>query len=146
MNESYTSGTSYLDGETPTENYYNKKRRKTRGCFVSNTGEMLNIIDIQVNCSYLSETTNLALIEGLSLGIPSVVTNIGGNSQIVKDNVNGFIVPIQDPEKMAESIYLITKDSARFEQMKKEAKRIFEEEFNSKVFAQKIEEIYDKLT
>ena len=42
VNESYTSGTSYLDGETPTENYYNKKRRKTRGCFVSNTGETIN--------------------------------------------------------------------------------------------------------
>lgn len=42
VNEAYTSGTSYLDGETPTENYYNKKRRKTRGCFVSNTGEIIN--------------------------------------------------------------------------------------------------------
>ncbi|SDW45920.1 putative transposase [Lachnospiraceae bacterium KHCPX20] len=42
VNEAYTSGTSYLDGELPTENYYNKKRRKTRGCFVSNTGEIIN--------------------------------------------------------------------------------------------------------
>ena len=42
VNEAYTSGTSYLDGESPTVNYYNKKRRKTRGCFVSNTGEIIN--------------------------------------------------------------------------------------------------------
>ncbi len=110
--------------------------------FIKDTGEILNIVDVQVNCSYLSETTNLALIEGLSLGIPSVVTNIGGNSQIVKDNVNGFVVPIQDPEKMAECIYIITKDPERFEQMKKSAKRIYEEEFNSKVFVENIENVY----
>ncbi|MBR6253294.1 MAG: glycosyltransferase [Clostridia bacterium] len=113
--------------------------------FITNTEEMLNIVDIQVNCSYLSETTNLALIEGLSLGIPSVATNIGGNSQIVKDNVNGYVVPIQDPEKMAESIYLITKDPERYSQMKNEAKRIFEEEFNSKVFAKNIEKVYERI-
>lgn len=42
VNEAYTSGTSYLDGEKPTEYYYNKSRRKTRGCFKSNTGEIIN--------------------------------------------------------------------------------------------------------
>lgn len=32
-NESYTSGTSYLDGETPTKENYNKDRRIQRGLF-----------------------------------------------------------------------------------------------------------------
>lgn len=35
--------------------------------FISEVEKMLNIIDIQVNASYLSETTNLALLEGMSL-------------------------------------------------------------------------------
>lgn len=33
VDEAYTSGTSYLDEELPTEEYYNKKRRKNRGLF-----------------------------------------------------------------------------------------------------------------
>ena len=40
--ESYTSGTSFLDGEPPTREFYNKKRRKYRGLFVSNDGIQLN--------------------------------------------------------------------------------------------------------
>ena len=42
VNEAYTSGTSYLDGEMPTKDNYNKSRRKTRGCFRSNSGELIN--------------------------------------------------------------------------------------------------------
>jgi len=34
--ESYTSGTSFLDNELPEKAYYNKKRRVKRGLFVSN--------------------------------------------------------------------------------------------------------------
>ena len=47
--ESYTSGTSFIDGEQPTKENYNKSRRKKRGLFVSNDG---NIINADVNGSY----------------------------------------------------------------------------------------------
>ena len=40
--ESYTSGTSFLDGEKPVKTCYDKSRRKYRGLFVSNTGIKIN--------------------------------------------------------------------------------------------------------
>ncbi len=40
--ESYTSGTSYLDNEAPTKENYNKSRRISRGLFLSNTGTSIN--------------------------------------------------------------------------------------------------------
>lgn len=40
--ESYTSGTSFLDNELPEKAYYNKKRRIERGLFVSNNGIKIN--------------------------------------------------------------------------------------------------------
>ena len=42
VEESYTSGTSFLDREPPTKDHYNKKRRVKRGMFVSEQGEMIN--------------------------------------------------------------------------------------------------------
>ena len=39
---SYTSGTSFLDGEKPAKACYDKSRRKYRGLFVSNTGIKIN--------------------------------------------------------------------------------------------------------
>ncbi|MDD4779119.1 MAG: transposase [Tissierellia bacterium] len=40
--ESYTSGTSFLDGELPIKENYDKSRRITRGLFKSNGGELIN--------------------------------------------------------------------------------------------------------
>lgn len=40
--ESYTSGTSFIDNELPIEENYNKSRRVYRGLFKSNTGKLIN--------------------------------------------------------------------------------------------------------
>lgn len=42
VEESYTSGTSFLDNELPTKENYNKSRRKHRGLFKSNNGILIN--------------------------------------------------------------------------------------------------------
>lgn len=47
--ESYTSGTSFLDNELPIKMNYNKSRRKHRGLFISNGGIKINA---DVNGSY----------------------------------------------------------------------------------------------
>ena len=47
--ESYTSGTSFLDNEQPNTAFYNKSRRKYRGLFISNNGTKINA---DVNASY----------------------------------------------------------------------------------------------
>ena len=40
--ESYTSGTSFIDNELPTKENYNKSRRVYRGLFKSNSGTLIN--------------------------------------------------------------------------------------------------------
>ena len=40
--ESYTSGTSFLDGELPTKDNYDKRRRVHRGLFIANDGTRIN--------------------------------------------------------------------------------------------------------
>ena len=49
VEESYTSGTSFLDDELPTKEFYNKERRKFRGLFISNG---LKRINADVNASF----------------------------------------------------------------------------------------------
>lgn len=49
VEESYTSGTSFLDLEEPIKANYNKSRRIYRGLFKSNTGKLINS---DVNSSY----------------------------------------------------------------------------------------------
>ena len=47
--ESYTSGTSFIDGESPTKSNYNKDRRIYRGLFKSEKGVLINA---DVNAAY----------------------------------------------------------------------------------------------
>lgn len=49
VEESYTSGTSFLDNELPTKEFYNKDRRKFRGLFLSNNSKIINA---DVNASF----------------------------------------------------------------------------------------------
>ena len=49
VNESYTSGTSFLDNELPTKEFYDNSRRKHRGLFISNDSKRINA---DVNASF----------------------------------------------------------------------------------------------
>ena len=49
VNESYTSGTSFLDNELPTKEFYDNSRRKYRGLFLSNNSRRINA---DVNASF----------------------------------------------------------------------------------------------
>jgi len=51
----------------------------------------------------------LSILEAMACGLPSVVTNVGGNSEAVADHIHGLVVPPGSPEAVAEAIkYLIT--------------------------------------
>ena len=65
--ESFTSGTSFLDGEEPIKENYDKSRRVYRGLFVSNNGTKINA---DVNGSY--QITKKAFPNAFSNGIVGV--------------------------------------------------------------------------
>lgn len=113
--------------------------------FVNNVSEMLSIVDIQVNASYLSETTNLALLEGMSLGIPTVATKIGGTPKMITNWENGLLVETEDSESLANGIIAISENKEKYNYMKEQSKKIYNERYTSKVYAQNIEKIYESL-
>ena len=72
--ESYTSGTSFLDGEVPIKDHYDKSRRVHRGLFQANDGRKINA---DVNGAYqimrkVFPNVNADGIEGVALR-PAVV-------------------------------------------------------------------------
>ena len=113
--------------------------------FIKNVHEMLNVLDIQINASYLSETTNLALLEGMSLGVPTVATKCGGTPNMIDDYENGLLVEKADSQSLADGIINIMKDKEKYEYMKKRSKEIYEERYTSKIYAQNIEKVYESL-
>ncbi|MBO5179153.1 MAG: glycosyltransferase [Clostridia bacterium] len=113
--------------------------------FIKNVHEMLNVLDIQINASYLSETTCLSLLEGMSLGVPTVATKCGGTPKMIDDYENGLLVEKANSQSLADGIINIMKDKEKYEYMKKRSKEIYEERYTSKIYAQNIEKVYESL-
>lgn len=113
--------------------------------FVENVKDYINIFDIQVNCSYGTEATSLALLEGMSIGVPAVVTDYGGNSGVIKNGENGYLVPIKSPRDTADSIVRILTNEDLKKYMKKRCIEIYEEKFTVEKYARNIERIYSEM-
>ncbi len=47
------------------------------------------------------EGLSVALLEAASVGLPAVVTDVGGNAEIVLDGITGHLVPPHDPIRLA---------------------------------------------
>lgn len=62
--ESYTSGTSFLDYELPVKENYNKKRRVYRGLFKSNSGILINA-DLNGSYQIIKKVIPDAFVEGI---------------------------------------------------------------------------------
>ena len=70
--ESYTSGTSFLDGEPPTKEFYNKDRRIHRGLFVSNQGIRINA-DVNAAYQIMKKVFPNAFVDGIEGAMPHPV-------------------------------------------------------------------------
>ena len=110
--------------------------------FRSDVKELLNICDCQLNASYGTEATSMALLEGMSLGLPSVVSDYGGNPWLVEDGVNGLVFPSKDSHALCDCLEKILNSADRGAQMGRKAKKIFKEGFTGEVFARNTEKVY----
>lgn len=74
--ESYTSGTSFLDNELPIKENYNKERRLYRGLFKSNNGTLINA-DLNGSYQIIKKVFPDAFVNGiLGVDLHPVVINI----------------------------------------------------------------------
>lgn len=110
--------------------------------FITDVDKLMNITDIQANASFGTEATSLALLEGMSLGIPAVVSDFGGNPGVIKSGVNGFIVPKKNAKAMADALERLLMDGKLYEKMCENSKMIFEKTFTAKAMTKNTEDLY----
>jgi len=74
-----------------------------------------------------------ALLEGMSTGLPVVVTDAGSIPEVVSDGVEGRMVAQRDADALAEAIAVLLADPARRSQMGQRAARTVREKFDVEV-------------
>lgn len=113
--------------------------------FVENIPEILAIMDVQINMSYVSETTSLSLLSGMSVGKPAIVTRFGGNTYVIEDKVNGLLIPPQSPEALDEAITRLKEDNDLYSRLATGAKARYNEQFTAERLAAETERLYSEL-
>ena len=110
--------------------------------FREDVAELLNILDVQLNASWGTEATSMALLEGMSLGLPSIASDYGGNPWVVRHGDNGLLFPSRDAAALAAAMERLMDDSGARAAMGARAKEIFQQEFTGQRFARNTEQVY----
>lgn len=109
--------------------------------FVKNVSDLNNIMYLQINASSF-EALGLAVIEGMRLGVPAVVSSFGGNPEVVADGVNGYVINGQNPEEFAEKIMKLLDDEELYKKLSAGALEVFENKFTAKAMTENMEKFY----
>ncbi|MDO9318370.1 MAG: glycosyltransferase [Gammaproteobacteria bacterium] len=89
-----------------------------------------------------SEGLSNSLIESMAAGLPLVATNVGGNPELVKDGINGLLVPVKDDEALASAMVTILNDATLASRFGAASRRLCEEQFSMSKMALATEQIY----
>lgn len=77
-----------------------------------------------------SEAFSRAVIESMAVGTPVIASCVGGIPELLTDGREGFLVPPENPEALAEKIALLLSDSDLRQKMSAQARATFLEHFD----------------
>ena len=144
-----------LIGGFETQNYENeidelihslglgKKIRKIG--FIKNPEELLKNYDYLILPSRRGEGLPMVILEALSCSLPAIVTDVEGNSEIVKPNINGYICAPNDPLSISTALYNGYKDINKYNKLLISTKYNFSNSGNSQVMFQQINNVYSRV-
>jgi len=109
----------------------------------SDVPELLSALDVFVLCS-ISEGLSLTLAEASAAGKPIVVTNVGGNSEVVQDGVSGHVVPSNCVDSLANAILDILNKPELSQQMGQAGRERFEQQFTLHGMVKSYQDLYEQ--
>lgn len=93
--------------------------------------------------SSLSEGFPRSILEAMRAGLPVVASNVGGISEAITQNINGLLVPRQDPAALAAALEKLLDCPSERERLGAAARRTYEERFRFERMFEKTTALYD---
>ena len=113
--------------------------------FVEDMAGFLSILDVQLNCSTQSEACSLSIIEGMSLGLPTVASRCSGNPWLVEDGVTGLLFENNSAAALTKALAALMDDPAAVQRMGHAAREAYETRFTGEIFAANLEQVYQEI-
>jgi glycosyltransferase involved in cell wall biosynthesis len=92
-----------------------------------------------------NEGMPVSIIEALASGVPVVATNVGGIPDLIRDGVNGRLVPPRDPEAVARAALDILTNPARHHAMAHAARASVVPEYEVETLVARMNRIYHEI-
>lgn len=105
---------------------------------------MISLFDIFVLPSVIEGMPN-ALLEAMALEKPVVVTEAGGNAEVVHHEESGLVVPIRNAEAMAQAILRLLKDNVLAQRLAAAARQSVHQHFSFRHTLQAMQTLYEEM-
>lgn len=92
-----------------------------------------------------SESFGIVLLEAMSHGLPVVGSGLGGVRSIIRDGVNGFYVPPEDPAALADALGLLIRDPSLRTRMGAAGVQLMESEYSPQNFFTRMQEAFQSV-
>ena len=106
--------------------------------------DILAAADIAVVSSDF-EGSPLSVMEYMAAGLPVVATSVGGIPDLIRDGVDGALVPARDPSALATAMGALLSDPGRARRMGQSARERQEREFDLDRTVRRLESLYAEL-
>ena len=92
-----------------------------------------------------TEGLPLVVVEAMACGLPVVVSKVGGIPELVKDGINGFLVPPKDRFSLTKKLEILVNNEELRQKFGLKALETVDDEFNIEKKVEKMIEIYKEL-
>jgi len=114
--------------------------------YVHNVHLYISLMDVACLTPICNEGFSNAILEEMTLSKPVVATDVGGNAEAVLDGKTGYIVPPDDPDRLAEAILRLYREPSLRFKMGMEGRKRVEQYFPLEKMIQETESLYVSLT
>jgi glycosyltransferase involved in cell wall biosynthesis len=104
--------------------------------------QILAASDVCVHAATAGEGVTGVVREALAMAKPVVVTDVGGNRELVRDSQTGLLVPPRDPEALAQGMLRLVAAPTEAAALGRAGRRLVEEHFSHEVKAARMEQLY----
>tara|TARA_B100001093_G_scaffold14345_1_gene13270 strand:+ start:8422 stop:9576 length:1155 start_codon:yes stop_codon:yes gene_type:complete len=95
-------------------------------------------------CASHTEGFSNAILEAMASGLPIIATNVGGNSEIIKNKITGLLFKPKDKNEIINTMIKIMENNPLSEKLSKEALKTVNEKYSTKKMVESYIDIYKK--
>jgi len=112
--------------------------------YPGNIGDVWSIVDIHAHPTLLDSLPQ-AIMEAMSLGLPSVVTPTGGIGSMVEHERTALVVPPRDPVSLADALLRLLREPQTAARLGRAANERYRERYTTAIMTRALEDLFARV-